>query len=195
MDWPQNLSEAQIAELRKLNPPRPCGECTLCCEVIGVVELRKPYYAPCEHCTAGCSIYDSRPRSCRHFQCMWTVANNPRLHSLFKDHDRPDRSGFVFDIAIESETRILDVYEARRVSKDEARNAFRKAQRVNKKLCCEVIRYTPYRAGVPVSHSVDPKYGLPQVKPGPSNYWITEKDGLKIFVAANRLPKHLSFLD
>ena len=54
---------------------RVCGTCTLCCKVAGVLELSKPMGVWCRHCqrNGGCSIYDTRPASCRSFHCQWLV--------------------------------------------------------------------------------------------------------------------------
>lgn len=52
---------------------RECGECTLCCKLLGVDELRKPVNKWCPHCDVGkgCLIYEDRPQSCRDFMCLW----------------------------------------------------------------------------------------------------------------------------
>jgi hypothetical protein len=54
---------------------RQCGDCSLCCKVMGVEEIQKPVGKWCQHCKAGrgCLIYDSRPAACRHFACQWLV--------------------------------------------------------------------------------------------------------------------------
>jgi epoxyqueuosine reductase QueG len=46
-------------------PDNHCGECTACCDVIGVRALGKPYYARCKHVGTGCNIYGDRPHSCK----------------------------------------------------------------------------------------------------------------------------------
>lgn len=57
---------------------RTCGDCCLCCHTLGVRELEKPALKWCEHCDVGsshaCKIYESRPQSCRDFQCLWLTA-------------------------------------------------------------------------------------------------------------------------
>ena len=64
---------------------RECGECSLCCKVPSVDELKKPMGRWCEHARIGkgCAIYADRPPSCRSFQCMW-------LMGWGEDRDRPD---------------------------------------------------------------------------------------------------------
>jgi hypothetical protein len=59
---------------------RVCGSCALCCKVLRIEELDKPAGQWCPHCTAGrdgCSIYHTRPGSCRSFHCNWLI--NPEL--------------------------------------------------------------------------------------------------------------------
>lgn len=52
---------------------RTCGDCTLCCKVMGITELKKPAGTWCEHCApgVGCKIYKDRPSSCAGFECLW----------------------------------------------------------------------------------------------------------------------------
>lgn len=54
-------------------PAKSCGSCTLCCKVMGIVELEKPGGTWCGHCKPGrgCAIYESRPKSCGEFNCLW----------------------------------------------------------------------------------------------------------------------------
>ena len=50
-----------------------CGECTLCCKLLGVEELKKPAGVRCQHVKMGkgCMIYKDRPPSCAEFACLW----------------------------------------------------------------------------------------------------------------------------
>lgn len=66
---------------------RNCGECTLCCKLMGVPELKKPSAKWCVSCDQGkgCTVYEERPQSCRNFQCFWLMDEN------FPDEFRPDR--------------------------------------------------------------------------------------------------------
>ena len=69
---------------------RACGTCTLCCKVAAVEEFDKPNGVWCSHCVSGkrCTIYDTRPPSCRDFYCQWMV--EPRLGAEWK----PERAKF-----------------------------------------------------------------------------------------------------
>lgn len=73
---------------------RTCGECTLCCKLISVVELDKDAGQRCEHqrMGKGCAIYERRPMSCRFWNCRWLVEDDTA------DLSRPDRSHYVVDI-------------------------------------------------------------------------------------------------
>ena len=72
---------------------RSCGECTACCTVLAVDELRKPMRWACDHIhCAGCRIYDTRPQSCREFNCLWLLGEIPG-----DERARPDRLGVIFD--------------------------------------------------------------------------------------------------
>jgi hypothetical protein len=52
---------------------RQCGDCSLCCKVLGIPELDKPKDQWCPNFLAGtgCRIYTDRPPSCRDFVCRW----------------------------------------------------------------------------------------------------------------------------
>lgn len=67
---------------------RTCGECTLCCKLMGVEEIPKPPNVWCEHCDkgTGCRIYHGKPESCSAFECSWLAT--PDL----PDDLRPDRT-------------------------------------------------------------------------------------------------------
>lgn len=73
--------------------PRECGDCTVCCSVMAVTELRKASRRSCEHVgPEGCRIHPERPASCREFHCLWlrgVVAGDEAL--------RPDALGVMFD--------------------------------------------------------------------------------------------------
>lgn len=65
-------------------PGRECGECTLCCKLLGVPSIGKAPGVWCTHCTAkgGCAIYETRPQRCRDFNCAWLRA--PALDERWK---------------------------------------------------------------------------------------------------------------
>lgn len=54
-------------------PGKSCGDCTLCCKLLGVAELNKPRNVWCQHLVrgTGCGIYEVRPDSCSRFYCRW----------------------------------------------------------------------------------------------------------------------------
>ena len=72
---------------------RHCGDCTACCTVLAVDELRKPMRCACPHQAAiGCRIYEDRPLGCRQFNCVWLRGGFPADEAW-----RPDRLGVIFD--------------------------------------------------------------------------------------------------
>jgi hypothetical protein len=72
---------------------RKCGDCTLCCRLVGVEELHKRSGERCKHQRFnGCAIYKSRPVSCRAWSCRWLVDED------CVELRRPDRSHYVVDI-------------------------------------------------------------------------------------------------
>jgi hypothetical protein len=68
-----------------MNAPRPCGECTLCCRLIGIDKcddggpttfpFEKPADTNCKHCRPGhgCEIFGTEllPRLCKTYSCLW----------------------------------------------------------------------------------------------------------------------------
>ncbi len=54
---------------------RQCGDCSLCCKVLAIPELKKPKDEWCPNFVAGtgCGIYADRPPSCHNFACQWLV--------------------------------------------------------------------------------------------------------------------------
>jgi hypothetical protein len=68
-----------------------CGDCTVCCMALKIIELEKVAGRYCQHCVAdkGCGIYESRPDVCRAFFCGWRQV--PQLGETW----RPDRSGIL----------------------------------------------------------------------------------------------------
>jgi hypothetical protein len=70
---------------------KPCGACKACCTTLGVQELHKPSYTPCQHeCAKGCAIHGQHPASCKEFNCWWRAGMVPGLK-------RPDLFGIIVD--------------------------------------------------------------------------------------------------
>jgi hypothetical protein len=86
-----------------------CGECALCCKVMGVPELGKPRGLWCRHCDhQSCRIYADRPRSCRDFECLWLLSQRQPDARLPREM-RPDRSRVVMTVAKDGRSLIVHV--------------------------------------------------------------------------------------
>jgi hypothetical protein len=89
------------------NRERSCGDCTACCRILAVESLGKPYGCDCRHQTAtGCGIYRRRPDDCRRFSCLW-------LAGMGSHHDRPDRSGLLWQAISDKGLAYVEIYETR----------------------------------------------------------------------------------
>lgn len=60
---------------------------------MGTPELEKPHNVACEHVGTSCGIYDTRPRSCRAFECLWLQGHGRPEH-------RPDQLGITLDLTV-----------------------------------------------------------------------------------------------
>ena len=83
---------------------RTCGDCTLCCKLMKIVELDKKEGLWCGHCRpgVGCAAYATRPSECRSFTCGWLT--NPDLDDAWK----PNRARMV--VTLEDEGRMVAVH-------------------------------------------------------------------------------------
>jgi hypothetical protein len=74
---------------------KECGDCGLCCKLMGVRGVNKPPHRWCAHYSrsaGGCTIYADRPTECGDFICYWL-----RIESLGPEW-RPDRAKFVMHL-------------------------------------------------------------------------------------------------
>jgi len=81
---------------------RECGDCTLCCKLPAIKDF-KDGYKWCENCNIGkgCNIYETRPKPCIDFDCMW---KDERTNEELK----PNKVGFF--IADEGDPKNLTLY-------------------------------------------------------------------------------------
>ncbi len=74
-------------------PGRECGGCAVCCTELHVndAELKKLARVRCPNMgdDCRCGIYETRPKTCRIFECGW------KSLAMLGDHWRPDRSGLM----------------------------------------------------------------------------------------------------
>jgi hypothetical protein len=91
-----------------------CGSCTMCCKIMGVEEISKPVDTWCASCDKGqgCRVYDTRPTSCREFECVWLwTQKNAAAQGEEPMHEalRPDRSKVVIDFSTDLTTMVVHV--------------------------------------------------------------------------------------
>ena len=88
----ETLTESAIERITAVNG-RSCGECSLCCKLLDVPEVKKMPSEWCPHCRPGhgCQIYDRRPLPCRSYACLWLV------NASLPDRWKPSRSHMVLD--------------------------------------------------------------------------------------------------
>jgi hypothetical protein len=90
---------------------RQCGECTLCCKLLPVPDLKKLAGARCAHqrMGKGCAIYPKHPLSCEMWSCAWLVDEDAG------ELRRPDRSHYVVDIMPDFVTMTYENEPSRRL--------------------------------------------------------------------------------
>ncbi len=78
-----------------------CGECSLCCKLLGIEEIDKPVGVWCPHCTpgSGCRIHNQPhyPADCASYVCLWRQMKDEGVS--VPDELRPDRSKVIIDAA------------------------------------------------------------------------------------------------
>jgi hypothetical protein len=146
-----------VVKLPFTNDSRVCGKCRACCVVMGVSELHKPFCVPCPHlsaepCSANCTIYETRPGSCGHFECLW-------LAGLLSRNSRPDTSGIMFIFT--SDHMCLNAFEVRAgtiVSNGKVTREFAVAMRQLEKLRPKRIIIWPHGVRPGVNYEIDPAF-------------------------------------
>ena len=70
-----------------------CGSCGLCCKFLDIPAIDKPANRWCPSWTPGqgCKIYESRPKTCETFHCMWLTTRVQSEAKPLPDDLRPDR--------------------------------------------------------------------------------------------------------
>lgn len=86
-----------------------CDGCTACCKVMKIRELNKPAHTWCQHCKigVGCGSYDTRPESCRVYECIWLQTQ--RMDKPIAFELRPDKSRVVIGTTNQGEEIVLYV--------------------------------------------------------------------------------------
>jgi hypothetical protein len=78
-----------------------CQECSLCCQLLGVVGIAKPPGTMCWFCKpghGGCTKYKQSdfPDECANYACLW-LQTRQQGHTPLSMELRPDRSKVVID--------------------------------------------------------------------------------------------------
>lgn len=96
-------------QLSTAPPARVCGDCGLCCKIMGVEAIGKPPRKWCRHFRRGhgCDVYTERPAACAAFNCIWLLAEN------LGDAWRPDRAGFVMHSENDGRRLVIEVDPSR----------------------------------------------------------------------------------
>ena len=164
-------------------PPDDCGPCNVCCDVVGVDAIGKPYYARCPHLnteskTGGCGIYETRPEQCRAYRCPWHLGIlGPRTDR------RPLECGVLFQFEQENGRWCLVAYETRRGALLTDKTMFLIQQILTSKKTRHLallseVQLIPYGADVPVTYAVSdiyaytpPAAGIPMRPHGQMQMW------------------------
>lgn len=79
----------------------------MCCLLFPVWELNKKPGQECVHCVLkeGCSIYDSRPQSCRDCTCDWLI------NEEVPEELRPDKCNVTFEKSTEESYLLLNHFD------------------------------------------------------------------------------------
>ncbi len=87
---------------------RPCGDCTACCSGQLMGESYGNWFGRGKKCIflvkESCTIYETRPESCRKYQCAWSQ------HLLDMDL-RPDKCGLMVSVEIADGRQYLKAIE------------------------------------------------------------------------------------
>ena len=84
---------------------RTCGDCGMCCKLMGVAAIDKAPHSWCGHFRkgGGCGIYADRPQAWADYACYWLRAPN------LDDRWRPDRARFVLHRDEDNQTLVVEV--------------------------------------------------------------------------------------
>ena len=90
--------------------PLTCGDCTMCCKLLAVPEIEKPALKWCKHCSnpGGCGIYDTKPKSCTEFECIWLQTQ--KTPTPLPLELRPDKSRVVLSCWDKDHTEFIYAY-------------------------------------------------------------------------------------
>lgn len=82
-----------------------CDGCTECCSLFEIQEIQKPANKTCGNCVdSKCSIYESRPKACSEFKCIYIQSN-------WMEAIRPDKCGVMFSLSKSGEFQAIILRE------------------------------------------------------------------------------------
>lgn len=82
---------------------RHCDGCTVCCKVMAVQELGKPYNCNCQYIRGSkCSIYNNKPPSCTTYECCW-LAGETTVHT--------EKDGILYNLEQDEHGYWIEIYE------------------------------------------------------------------------------------
>ncbi len=184
------MKSLDVYKVLKAPQSNDCGGCTACCDIIGICELGKPYYARCVHKQdRGCGCYQERPASCRSWRCGWHL-------KLLGDGTkfRPDICGIMVQLEPEGRETAIELYEVRP-------NAFESQTlptiidkvhhhyRIRKvPLTTPPIRLYPYGSDIQFRYDVDPRFAPYTAPQGETVPLRAERDKMDVatFAGARR---------
>ena len=111
-----------MTSLPYTQPPRECGDCTMCCQGFLTANIHGYVMSPGIPChfvgdnsCGGCTIYEDRPEICSGYECMWK--KTPSMPEWMK----PNKS----DVLLTQHTITFDDVEYHYINLKEGYNAIR----------------------------------------------------------------------
>lgn len=88
-----------------MNKFRECGDCTACCTWL-IGDAHGHSFGCGKSCnflkSSGCGIYDTRPETCKKYQCAWS-------QHLIKENLRPDKCNVLISVETDEVGQYLKV--------------------------------------------------------------------------------------
>ena len=82
-----------------------CGNCMVCCHVLGIEDLSKGAYEGCRYNIGHCGLFDGDKEKCRDYKCLWLALEEKDVAS------RPDNLKVLFEYVENDDGKFLVVRE------------------------------------------------------------------------------------